>query len=330
MFPFLLFYVNCREMVVVHPDAEFLDDIAGKLKEVCLWTSTVFRFVLEELNVKSVVPCNDLLKYASLRAEPDFSVLGKHLGKSMGIVAKEVKAMSQKDILDFEKHGEVTIATHCLKLSDIKINWGFRRPDNMTEEEIDAAGNGDVLVILDLRPDEPILFEAGVAREVVNRIQKLRNKAALEPTDVVEVYFKSLDEDESTSQQILNSQEQYIRDVLGSYLLPSTMMPPHAVILAQDSFQGISNLAFSITLARPALLFNSNAVLALYGEDTKFANGLQTYLLSRDHHNLKSEFHLGNRKVTVDCIENQPAVEVALGVHVFLTVGDYLLSTKAH
>ncbi|KAI8554307.1 hypothetical protein RHMOL_Rhmol05G0088500 [Rhododendron molle] len=294
--PFV-FSGRATEMVVVHPDAEFLDDIAGKLKE----------FVLEELNVKSVVPCNDLLKYASLRAEPDFSVLGKRLGKSMGIVAKEVKAMSQKDILDFEKHGEVTIATHCLKLSDIKINRGFRRPDNMTEEEIDAAGDGDVLVILDLRPDES-LFEAGVAREVVNRIQKLRKKAALEPTDMVEVYFKSLDEDESTSQQILNSQ----------------------VILAQESFHGISNLAFSITLARPALLFNSNAVLALYGEDTKFANGLQTYLLSRDHHNLKSEFHLGNGKVTVDCIENQPAVEVALGVHLFLTVGDYLLSAKAH
>ncbi|KAG5548420.1 hypothetical protein RHGRI_013943 [Rhododendron griersonianum] len=149
-----------KEMVVVHPDAEFLDDKAGKLKETSLniytWATqfllffhvmfmqfvTPLQFVLEELNVKSVVPCNDLLKYASLRAEPDFSVLGKRLGKSMGIVAKEVKAMSQKDILDFEKHGEVTIATHCLKLSDIKINQSFRRPEIMTEEEIDAAGDG--------------------------------------------------------------------------------------------------------------------------------------------------------------------------------------------
>ena len=68
----------------------------------------------------------------------------------------------------------------------------FKRPDNTTEEEVDAAGDGnnlnnskflvgklmgasstyrsthcagDVLVILDLRPDES-LFEAGVAREV--------------------------------------------------------------------------------------------------------------------------------------------------------------------
>ncbi|KAA8531175.1 hypothetical protein F0562_005911 [Nyssa sinensis] len=306
-----------REMVVVHPDTEFLGDIAGKLKE----------YVQEELNVKSVVTCNDLLKYSSLRAEPDFSVLGKRLGKSMGIVAKEVKAMSQENILAFEKTGEVTVASHCLKLTDIKIIRGFKRPDNMTEEEIDAAGDGDVLVILDLHPDES-LFEAGVAREVVNRIQKLRKKASLEPTDMVEVYFKSLDADKSISQQILNSQELYIRDVLGSSLLPSSMIPSHAVILNEESFHGISNLSFVITLARPALVFNSDAILTLYAGNTKFAQGLQTYLLSRDHHNLKSEFQCGNGKIKVDCIENQPAVDVVLGEHVFLTVGDYL-STKS-
>ncbi|KAJ0014312.1 hypothetical protein Pint_21053 [Pistacia integerrima] len=46
--------------------------------------------------------CKDM-KCASLCAEPDFSVLGKRLGKSMGVVAKEVKAMTQGDILAFEK-----------------------------------------------------------------------------------------------------------------------------------------------------------------------------------------------------------------------------------
>ena len=49
-------------MIVVHLDAYFLEDITGKLLE----------YVKEELNVRSVVPCNDPLKYASLRAEPDF------------------------------------------------------------------------------------------------------------------------------------------------------------------------------------------------------------------------------------------------------------------
>ncbi|CAI0473638.1 unnamed protein product [Linum tenue] len=122
----------------------------------------------------------------------------------MGVIAKEVKAMSQNEILEFEKVGELTIKMHCLKLTDIKVRREFKRPDALTEKEMDAAGDGDVLVVLDLRPDES-LFEAGFAREVVNRIQKLRKKLALDPTDAVDVYIESLKEN-STLQRVLDSQ----------------------------------------------------------------------------------------------------------------------------
>ncbi|XP_054780469.1 isoleucine--tRNA ligase, cytoplasmic-like [Prosopis cineraria] len=309
-----------REMVIVHPDADFLDDITGKLRE----------YVLEELNVRSLVPCNDTLKYSSLRAEPDFSVLGKRLGKSMGVVAKEIKAMSQENILSFENSGEVIIANHCLKQTDIKVLRDFKHPDGMTEKEIDAAGDGDVLVILDLRPDES-LFEAGAAREIVNRIQKLRKKSALEPTDMVEVYFESLDEDKSVSQRVLHSQESYIRDAIGSPLLLYSMMPSHAVVLGEEKFYGISGMSFGITLSRPALMFNSEAIVSLFAVtgEAKFGHNLQTYLLSRDHSNLKIEFQEGNGKKMVDSIEKQPAVEVVLGKHVFLTVGDFYQAAKS-
>ncbi|GMY32388.1 isoleucine--tRNA ligase, cytoplasmic, partial [Fagus crenata] len=306
-----------REMVVVHPDADFLNDIAGKLRE----------YVLEELNVRSLVPCNDTLKYASLRAEPDFSVLGKRLGKSMGVVAKEVKAMSQENILAFEKAGEVTIAGHCLKLTDIKVVRDFKRPDGMTEKEIDAAGDGDVLVILDLHADES-LFEAGVAREIVNRIQKLRKKAGLEPTDIVEVYFKSLDEDKSLSERVLNSQDSYIADAISSHLLPSAVMPSNAVIIVEESFHGISGMSFVIILTRPTLVFNLDAIQRQNAGNKKCAQGLETYLLSRDHSNLKSEFQLGNGKITVNCIENLPPVDLVLNEHLFLSVGDYFSRTQ--
>ncbi|XP_038715850.1 isoleucine--tRNA ligase, cytoplasmic-like isoform X2 [Tripterygium wilfordii] len=300
-----------REMIVVHLDTDFLDDITGKLRE----------YVLEELNVRCLIPCNDTLKYASLRAEPDFSALGKRLGKSMRAVEEEVKAMSLGDILAFEKNGEVTIATHRLMPTDIKVVREFKRPAGLTKKEIDANGDGDVLVILDLRPDES-LFEAGVAREVVNRIQKLRKKAALEPTDMVEVYFNSLDDEKSSVEQVLKSQELYVRDTVGSSLLPYAKMAPHAVILYEESYHGIYNLSFTITLARPALVFNSETILALYAGEKRYAHNLEIYLLSKDHSYLKSEFKRGNGKITVDCIENQPAVEVELRKHVFLTVGD--------
>ncbi|KAL0890841.1 hypothetical protein Bca101_014824 [Brassica carinata] len=104
-------------------------------------------------------------------------------------------------------------------------------------------------------------------------------------------------------------------------------MPSHAVILSDESFQNVSKLSFKISLARPALKFNEDAILALCSGDEKFARGLQTYLLSRDQLNLKSEFQEGNGKITVTCVEKLPVVSVVLGDHLHLTVGDFLLCT---
>ncbi|KAF9603367.1 hypothetical protein IFM89_035612 [Coptis chinensis] len=307
-----------RKMVIVHPDSGFLEDIDGKLRE----------YVLEELTIKELVTCNDPLEYASLRAEPDFSALGKRLGKAMGIVAKEVKAMSQTDILTFQRVGEVTLSGHCLKLSDIKIVREFKRPDDIAEKQYDAAGDGDVLVVLDLHLDVSLL-EEGVAREIVNKIQKLRKKAGLEPTDVVEVYIEFVGGDKSSLDRVLKSQETYITEALGSPLLPSTMAPLRSVILCEGSFHGISGLDFTIHLARPALKFSLDAILGLYSGVKKYAEGLQTFLLSRDHSKLKSEIQDGNGELKVDCIADQPAVTVVVGQHFFLTVGDYYMTTRA-
>ncbi|KAL6555673.1 hypothetical protein OROHE_007345 [Orobanche hederae] len=227
-----------KGMVIVHPNADFLADISCKLEE----------YVLEELNVKKpLVTCDDTLKYATLRAKPDFSVLGKRLGKSLGEVTRALEAMSTEEILAFEKTGEVTIKSHVLELSDVKII----RELKPLGEYMDAKGDGDVLVVLDLRGDES-LHEESVAREILNRIQKLRKKAALGPRDLVEVVIKSLDNDD----KILKSLEPYMKDALGQPLLLHSLLPPHAVVLAEESFHGISNLSFTITLARPALVFN--------------------------------------------------------------------------
>ncbi|KAJ3679155.1 hypothetical protein LUZ60_017166 [Juncus effusus] len=303
-----------KEMVVVHPDNDFLEDITGKLKE----------YVMEEINVKSVVPCNDPLKYASLRAEPNFSALGKRLGKSMGLVGKKIKEMSLDDVLAFEKSGEAVFAGHSLKLSDIKIVRQFKRPDNVSEKEIDAAGDGDVLVILDLRADESLL-EAGLAREVVNRIQKLRKKAGLEPTDYVEVYYKPRDSDKESLEKILNSQEQYIRESIGSPLLLHTLAPSDAVILCQEEYSDVCGKNFTIFLSRQTFMF-SDALLTHCSGNKEHVNALHVYLSSRDLSNLKSEFLSGNGKIKVDCIEGFPPVEIQVGKHLFFSVGDFYLS----
>ena len=44
--------------------------------------------------------------------------------------------------------------------------------------EVDANGDGEVMVLLDLRMDEGLQL-LGIARDIVNRFQKLRKKAGL-------------------------------------------------------------------------------------------------------------------------------------------------------
>jgi isoleucyl-tRNA synthetase len=93
--------------------------------------------------------------------------------------------------------------------------------------------------------------------QVVNKIQKLRKTAQLEPTDLIDVYYKPVDDCSSRLEEILQSQasqisqikflvsetgtsfhenyyfvqDQYIREVLGNSLVPKAMAPSDTVSL---------------------------------------------------------------------------------------------------
>lgn len=71
----------------------------------------------------------------------------------------------------------------------------FKAPEGA--KEVDANGDGEVLVVLNLEVDSE-LAAAGVAREVVNRFQKLRKKAGLVVTDTVEVFYSPLSSSSSS------------------------------------------------------------------------------------------------------------------------------------
>ena len=49
----------------------------------------------------------------------------------------------------------------------------FRLPEGMSAEDMDSNGDGELLVALDLRSDDSLALRR-VARELVNRVQKLR------------------------------------------------------------------------------------------------------------------------------------------------------------
>ncbi|CAI5480895.1 unnamed protein product [Closterium sp. Yama58-4] len=317
-----------REMVVVHPDAEFLEDITGKLCE----------YVREELNVRSVLPCADTSKYTSVRAEPDFSVLGRRVGRAMGAVAKAVKEMDAAAIAAMQLAGEVTVAGHTLAASDIKVVRDFKAPEGSVAGDMDAAGDGEVLVVLDLRADTDLL-DAGTAREVVNRVQKLRKRAGLEPSDAVEAFIHvheggedgkegAESAEESALQRILAAQAEYIREALGAPLLSAHYCPSHAVVLASECYSRVAGATFTLTLTRPALCFSPSLAADLCNGDAAAATAVQVALMARDPAKLKVDIAAAGGKVQV-AVEGVGQWVVEQGSHLFLSVSDFLLAHPA-
>ena len=101
----------------------------------------------------------------------------------------------------------------------LQVLRDFRAPEGEGAGLVDANGDGDVLVVLDLSEDESLL-EAFLAREVVNRIQKLRKGAGLLESDRVDMWVSCPDDPQL--QERLQSQVE-------SCQLPHVQRPHHAV-----------------------------------------------------------------------------------------------------
>jgi isoleucyl-tRNA synthetase len=202
-----------RRLIVVHPDAAFLADIAGEL--AC--------YVTEEVNVRELATCADVAAYASVRAEPNWGALGKRLGKAMGAVSAGVKALSAAQIAAYEAGEALTIAGAVLGAGDLAVVREFRKPADAPP--CDAAGDGDVLVVLELDVDESLL-QAGLAREAVARVQRARKAAGVAAGDAVRVRLAAEGADGAAGDAAcakghelhaaLSANEAYLADALGA------------------------------------------------------------------------------------------------------------------
>jgi len=264
-----------KKMVVVHPDQKFLQDIAGELQT----------YVLEELNVRVLETCSDPLKYADIRAEPQWSVLGKRLGKSMGTVRDAMKDLTVDDLIGYEAGKELTVAGFTIGPGDMKVVREFRRAEGVDASEVDASGDGDVLVVLELTPDEGLL-EAGLARELVNKFQKMRKSAGLVPGQVVECYLTPAVDSHDAILKVMNNQSKYIVESLGAPLMLGSVAPAHAVPLLEEQNSVGSGLNFTSLITRPTVF---PLVPALKELNSGAAQGLAVWLASRDCASLTAE-----------------------------------------
>ena len=138
-----------------------------------------------EINVKSIKLIDDDSNILVKEIKPNFKVLGPRFGKDMRKIVGKINTFGEEEIKILEQEGVIKIPFNekniILDISEVEIN------SKDIEGWLVAHGNG-LTVALDISLTEDLINE-GIARELVNRIQKIRKEAGLEVTDKIDISF---------------------------------------------------------------------------------------------------------------------------------------------
>ena len=159
-------------ITIIHRDESLLEDM-----------KSLEGYVRDELNVREVRYSSDEGGYIDLAAKPNFSLLGKRLGKNMRDYQKKIGAMTFEEISSFQQSGEIRIEEEVFSLEEIEI---FQKPKEGTA----TISNSFIAIELDCELT-PELIRGGYAREVVNRIQRARKEQGFKVSDRVDVIYEA-------------------------------------------------------------------------------------------------------------------------------------------
>jgi isoleucyl-tRNA synthetase len=132
-----------------------------------------------EVNIKSVEYITETEGFINKKIKPNFKALGTRMGARMKSVAAAINSMTQLEINELERQKSFDLLINdepvSITLSDVDIiaddipGWSVANKENLT-------------VALDITLTTP-LTEEGIARELVNRVQKERKDFGLDVTD---------------------------------------------------------------------------------------------------------------------------------------------------
>jgi isoleucyl-tRNA synthetase len=136
-----------------------------------------------EVNVKEVEYLSADNDFIRKRIKPNFVALGKKMGAKMKAVSAALAAFGQEDIRKLETTGEYVLN---IDNEDVVI-----KKDEVDIQSEDVPGwvvaaKNTLTVALDVQVS-PALEQEGNARELVNRIQKIRKDNGFDVTDRVTV-----------------------------------------------------------------------------------------------------------------------------------------------
>lgn len=130
--------------------------------------------------------------------------------------------MNQDQIKTFLQKGTIEFSGYTITNEDLQVVREF----NGDTTKYEAAWDNEVLIVLEIELDEELKQE-GIAREIINRVQRLRKRIGLKSTDPVEVFYDVAPS--SKLQTVLQTKQDLIVHRYGSPILPFSAKPSYYV-----------------------------------------------------------------------------------------------------
>jgi isoleucyl-tRNA synthetase len=227
--------------LVVISDSQILADV-----------DSLKTYVEEELNVRNVILTTDEEKYnIVLEAKVDWPTLGKKLKKDVQKVKKALPNLTQDQLRSFLKEKTISIDGIELGEEDLNIVRSLGPDSSKAADGADweAAFTTDAIVLMDCA-SHPELANEGLARDLVNRVQKLRKRANLVPTDDIRMEYKVVaNPDQIDVADVIKSQEKVFINALRGNLGPIKEDDPADSLIAEEE-QEVRGLIILLRLAK--------------------------------------------------------------------------------
>ena len=145
--------------------------------------------IMDELNVKDVLFEKKEEEFVTLRAKPNFRVLGKKVGKKMNALHQAIEGFSQAQLGKLLKGQALEIQLDAEKITLIPEDVGVERS---AKEGLLAMNSGEITVALDTVLTDELILE-GFARELINKINTMRRDLGFAVTDRIVIALKTTD-----------------------------------------------------------------------------------------------------------------------------------------
>jgi isoleucyl-tRNA synthetase len=179
------------------------------------------------------------------RATADWSVLGRKLRKDLARVKNALPNLSSESVKAYVSTGKISVDGIELVAGDLAVSRYVDLPEN---GEHATNTDNDVVIVLDIRVHPELEGEA-LARELINRAQKLRKKAGLQATDDVDLFYRFEEGDSTALKAALKSHGEIIVRTVKSEPKDESTRPKGANVIAEEE-QEIGEVKLVLSLVR--------------------------------------------------------------------------------